>query len=393
MPPQSRLGVPLSACEARPSPPRSRLRGGGALSVDPPATSAAPGLSGVVAGARRFGTRSKKRKNSGRSRGTRGSRGHGWYLKYKAGEGGRHLQGRWNIDAVEMSEWNDQVMGKCSDRPLLYFDLDYAREEDAQAPPEMEGGQGQGDGEEPSPEEEEEEPGQAVEIGRIKVSTAACLNVACCLLCAVLCCRHNSPGQQPPPPYEPHPQVELASTLLPLTCGNFVSRIKQSPSLSGCVQMVEKGVGVVFSTTDSISDHVIYPLKRLVGEENIDHVAEAAEYDYLSSLVQVHNADSSVVEDAADITCFRDGEAHIMSFAPAGVLAMVRETKRGTSTTKFLITTEDGGAKHLQGTGIVFGRIVGEESAKALEKISAEFTIRGRPSKDIRIVGSGFCHD
>jgi len=42
--------------------------------------------------------------------GTRGARGHGWLKKYRAGLGGRHLQGRWHFrDVDELNAVNDQV--------------------------------------------------------------------------------------------------------------------------------------------------------------------------------------------------------------------------------------------------------------------------------------------
>ena len=44
--------------------------------------------------------------------GTRGARGHGWLKKYRAGLGGRHLQGRWHFRNVdELNEVNDLVFG------------------------------------------------------------------------------------------------------------------------------------------------------------------------------------------------------------------------------------------------------------------------------------------
>lgn len=44
--------------------------------------------------------------------GTRGARGHGWFKKYRAGLGGRHLQGRWHYrDVEELSAINDEVFG------------------------------------------------------------------------------------------------------------------------------------------------------------------------------------------------------------------------------------------------------------------------------------------
>lgn len=42
--------------------------------------------------------------------GTRGARGHGWLGKYRAGMGGRHLQGRWHYrDVEELKALNDEV--------------------------------------------------------------------------------------------------------------------------------------------------------------------------------------------------------------------------------------------------------------------------------------------
>mmetsp|Transcript_29085 Transcript_29085/g.45762 ORF Transcript_29085/g.45762 Transcript_29085/m.45762 type:complete len:263 (+) Transcript_29085:28-816(+) len=42
--------------------------------------------------------------------GTRGARGHGWLQKYRAGLGGRHLQGRWHYrNNEELNRVNDEV--------------------------------------------------------------------------------------------------------------------------------------------------------------------------------------------------------------------------------------------------------------------------------------------
>lgn len=42
--------------------------------------------------------------------GTRGARGHGWLQKYRAGLGGRHLQGRWHYrNNEELNQVNDDV--------------------------------------------------------------------------------------------------------------------------------------------------------------------------------------------------------------------------------------------------------------------------------------------
>lgn len=43
--------------------------------------------------------------------GTRGARGHGWFLKYRQGLGGRHLQGKfWDRDIEFLEDWNQQIL-------------------------------------------------------------------------------------------------------------------------------------------------------------------------------------------------------------------------------------------------------------------------------------------
>jgi cyclophilin family peptidyl-prolyl cis-trans isomerase len=44
--------------------------------------------------------------------GSRGSRGHGWYTNYRAGKGGRHLQGEYHDrdSLAECAAWNDAVL-------------------------------------------------------------------------------------------------------------------------------------------------------------------------------------------------------------------------------------------------------------------------------------------
>lgn len=69
--------------------------------------------------------------------GTRGARGHGWLRKYRAGLGGRHLQGRWHWrDIDELNEVNDMVfamnesLGDDSKIPTeAYLDLSVAGDE------------------------------------------------------------------------------------------------------------------------------------------------------------------------------------------------------------------------------------------------------------------------
>jgi hypothetical protein len=55
--------------------------------------------------------------------GTRGQRGHGWYVNYRAGKGGRHLQGEY-FDRGELEEqthWNASILQLGSQR--VYLDI------------------------------------------------------------------------------------------------------------------------------------------------------------------------------------------------------------------------------------------------------------------------------
>lgn len=54
--------------------------------------------------------------------GTRGARGHGWWINYRAGKGGRHLQGEYShLDIDELKAWNDAVFSLGSQQ--VYMDI------------------------------------------------------------------------------------------------------------------------------------------------------------------------------------------------------------------------------------------------------------------------------
>jgi cyclophilin family peptidyl-prolyl cis-trans isomerase len=54
--------------------------------------------------------------------GTRGTRGHGWWINYRAGKGGRHLQGEYShIDVEAQKAWNDAIFSLGSQ--LAYVDI------------------------------------------------------------------------------------------------------------------------------------------------------------------------------------------------------------------------------------------------------------------------------
>ena len=54
--------------------------------------------------------------------GTRGARGHGWWINYRAGKGGRHLQGEYShLDVEALQAWNDSVFSLGSQ--FVYMDI------------------------------------------------------------------------------------------------------------------------------------------------------------------------------------------------------------------------------------------------------------------------------
>lgn len=54
--------------------------------------------------------------------GTRGARGHGWWVNYRAGKGGRHLQGEYShLNVEELKAWNDAVFSLGSQH--VYMDI------------------------------------------------------------------------------------------------------------------------------------------------------------------------------------------------------------------------------------------------------------------------------
>eukprot|EP00934_Nitzschia_sp_Nitz4_P005280 Nitzschia sp. Nitz4//scaffold155_size52807//17469//18260//NITZ4_006797-RA/size52807-processed-gene-0.17-mRNA-1//-1//CDS//3329537372//5270//frame0 len=56
--------------------------------------------------------------------GTRGARGHGWWINYRAGKGGRHLQGAYShLDMDALEAWNDAVMSLGSQN--VYMDIEF----------------------------------------------------------------------------------------------------------------------------------------------------------------------------------------------------------------------------------------------------------------------------
>lgn len=71
--------------------------------------------------------------------GSRGSRGHGWLKKYRAGLGGRHLQGRYHDrDTAKLVSLNDQVFAlnqTLDSRKFAYLDISVGDDKDTKSQP------------------------------------------------------------------------------------------------------------------------------------------------------------------------------------------------------------------------------------------------------------------
>lgn len=67
-----------------------------------------------------------------RSFGTRGARGHGWYQNYRAGKGGRHLQGEYFDRPTDCLDWNAKILQLGSTRAYLDISVESRNEEATQ---------------------------------------------------------------------------------------------------------------------------------------------------------------------------------------------------------------------------------------------------------------------
>lgn len=67
-------------------------------------------------------TNSMATRSFGSGGGTRGARGHGWWINYRAGKGGRHLQGEYShLNVDDLKAWNDAVLSLGSQ--FVYMDI------------------------------------------------------------------------------------------------------------------------------------------------------------------------------------------------------------------------------------------------------------------------------
>lgn len=69
--------------------------------------------------------------------GARGARGHGWWVNYRKGKGGRHLQGTYShLDVDEMKHWNDAVFRLGSRLAYLDVRVEALADEESESNPE-----------------------------------------------------------------------------------------------------------------------------------------------------------------------------------------------------------------------------------------------------------------
>lgn len=212
--------------------------------------------------------------------GSRGSRGLGWYTRYRDGRGGRHLQGKyWDRNVKELQEINDTVfrMGSLN----YYLDLQV------------------GDG-------------------------APLLRL----------------------------ELELATAALPLTCQNFTLLGDDGQYDNTIVHKIEKGVGLCLGDTQN---------KK--GRGGACH------------------------ESLSPYGSLPETEPLVLSHLPGIVTMVCPGVDRVDS--RFMVCTNE--APHLDGTFVAFGRLLDLEIVKDLEE--TQYTTRGLPNVDIKIVGCGPLND
>lgn len=210
--------------------------------------------------------------------GSRGSRGLGWYTRYRDGRGGRHLQGKyWDRNVEELQEINDTVfkMGSLN----YYLDLQVG----------------------------DEQPLLRLEL-------------------------------------------ELATAALPVTCQNFTLLGDDGHYDNTIVHKIEKGVGLCLGDTHG---------KKGRG---------GACHESLSPYGGAYLPET---------------EPLVLSHLP-GIVTMVCPGVDKVDSRFMLCTNE---APHLDGTFVAFGRLLDLEVVKDLEE--TQYTTRGLPNVDIKIVGCG----
>ena len=89
--------------------------------------------------------------------------------------------------------------------------------------------------------------------------------------------------------------MELLDNLLPLSTGNFIARAVEAAGAGGCVERVEKNMGVLFNTRATAPDS---RARLTVGkssdeEDEKEEEALSKELDYMSDILAVKNKGES----------------------------------------------------------------------------------------------------
>lgn len=263
--------------------------------------------------------------------GTRGARGHGWWVNYRAGKGGRHLQGTYShLDSDSMAEWNDAVFKL--GRKLAYLDVkieSLADDNDADS-------------------DDADNDNQNDDQQKIHRLT-----------------------------------LELATEVLPLATDNVIKLIQSGSEkdngsnnnnpgyLSSTLHRVEKGVGLLGGLVDANPNHNPNnhgaPLtKRRMGSCHPDHRSRTS-------------------PTAMDVS----SEKLVLNHLP-GVITML-QPRIGEIDSRFLVLSHN--APHLDGVSVAVGRLVdGLESVQKWE--STLITSHGVPTNVVlRIVRCGLLDD
>lgn len=201
--------------------------------------------------------RKKKTKKKKAIRGSKGSRGHGWYIKYREGRGGRHLQGEYwdrNQHHWDMQQWNDAVFSLGSQ--YLYLDIAVeppATTEAANTVAVEEAEAEEIDIAKPPPEEEEvevEEAKEETEANKASASeTAEDENSAEETKAATLDTEQARVEEDAAAPEEAVVRTErlilqVASTVMPETCINFIGLCQEAAYKDSILYRIEKEVGI-----------------------------------------------------------------------------------------------------------------------------------------------------
>ncbi len=258
--------------------------------------------------------------------GTRGARGHGWLHKYRSGEGGRHLQGRYHKrDLQKLTSINDQVFAL---NEKIGEDSPSSSQETAPVLPPtrvfldfaMEGG---GGGDESLTKNDVDDSPQP----STSTTTTTTQRVI----------------------------IELASAALPNTCRNFVDLCNAKDGEVGYkhskVFRILPKVGLCLGDTTHWNNGKQGRCSPMISETGM----------------------------------FAD-EPTVVSHSEKGIVSML-STGVDKNDSRFMITTVED-APHLDGRYVAFGRV--KEGLDSLQEIvKTTYTRRGVPSVNIQVVNCG----